>query len=43
MRHPPFVPGAIHIVVGAGDNKVYFYDGGKMSLQMSLKQFMRTQ
>lgn len=36
-------PGIIHIVVGARNRKVYFYDGSKRVLHMSLKQFMRTQ
>ena len=35
-----WVPGPITLVVGARDRKVYFYDGSKEVLQMSLKKFM---
>jgi hypothetical protein len=34
------VPGVIHIVVGAGNKQVYFYNGSSTVLQMSLKKFM---
>jgi RHS repeat-associated protein len=34
------LPGLIHIVVGAGNKQVYFYNGSSTVLQMSLKKFM---
>ena len=36
------VPGLIHIVVGARDKQVYFYNGDGKYQQMSLKKFMGT-
>jgi hypothetical protein len=35
------VPGMIHIVVGAGNKQVYFYNGNGSYQQMSLKNFMK--
>jgi RHS repeat-associated protein len=34
------LPGLIHIVVGAGNKQVYFYNGNGSYQQMSLKKFM---
>jgi hypothetical protein len=36
------VPGMIHVVVGAGNKQVYFYNGDGKYQQMSLKKFMGT-
>jgi hypothetical protein len=35
------VPGLIHIVVGAGNKTVYFYNGSSSVQSMSLKNFMK--
>lgn len=35
-------PGGMHIVVGAGNKTVYFYNSAGIIGQMGLKQFMRT-
>ena len=35
-----YSPGIIHIVVGAGNKQVYFYNGSSTVLQMSLKKFI---